>query len=83
MITNLKIRNFKALQEADVPLRPLSLFTGLNGMGKSTLMQAILMLRQSYQQQSLQNPNPRANQYPRDRGSHSKNKREKFFDSQP
>lgn len=55
MITNLKIRNFKALQEADVPLRPLSLFTGLNGMGKSTLMQAILMLRQSYQQQSLQN----------------------------
>lgn len=53
MITHLKIRNFKALQEADVPLRPLSLFTGLNGMGKSTLMQAILLLRQSYRQGSM------------------------------
>ena len=53
MITHLKVRNFKALQEADVPLRPLSLFTGLNGMGKSTLMQAILLLRQSYQQQTI------------------------------
>lgn len=55
MITHLKVRNFKALQEADVPLRSLSLFTGLNGMGKSTLMQAILLLRQSYQQQFITN----------------------------
>lgn len=53
MITHLTVRNFKALQQADVPLRPLSLFTGLNGMGKSTLMQVILLLKQSYQQQSM------------------------------
>ena len=55
MITHLKIRNLKALLEADVPIRPLSLFTGLNGMGKSTLIQAILLLRQSYQQQTITN----------------------------
>lgn len=53
MITHLKIKNFKALQKADVELKPLSLFTGLNGMGKSTLLQAILLLRQSYLQQTV------------------------------
>jgi len=31
-------------------LRPLTLLSGLNGMGKSSVIQALLLLRQSYQQ---------------------------------
>jgi predicted ATPase len=51
MITRLQIENFKSLQSVDVPLKPLSLFTGLNGMGKSSFIQALLLLQQSYEQQ--------------------------------
>ncbi|RZJ94868.1 MAG: DUF3696 domain-containing protein [Hymenobacter sp.] len=51
MITRLNIENFKSLQNVDVPLKPLSLFTGLNGMGKSSFIQALLLLQQSYAQQ--------------------------------
>lgn len=52
MITRLQIENFKSLQSIDVPLKPLSLFTGLNGMGKSSFIQALLLLQQSYEQQA-------------------------------
>jgi predicted ATPase len=51
MITRLNIENFKSLQNVDVPLKPLSLFTGLNGMGKSSFIQALLLLQQTYVQQ--------------------------------
>lgn len=51
MITRLNIENFKSLQSVDVPLKPLSLFTGLNGMGKSSFIQVLLLLQQSYVQQ--------------------------------
>lgn len=47
MITRLRIRNFKAFREAEINLSTLNLFTGMNGMGKSTLIQSLLLLRQS------------------------------------
>ena len=47
MITNLRLNNLKALLEADIPLASLNLFTGLNAVGKSTVIQALLLLRQS------------------------------------
>jgi len=47
MITRICIRNFKAFKEAEVNLSSLNLFTGLNGMGKSTFIQSLLLLRQS------------------------------------
>lgn len=47
MITRVKINNFKAFKEAEINLSNLNLFTGLNGMGKSTLIQSLLLLRQS------------------------------------
>lgn len=49
MIKYLYIQNFKSLK--DVKLKPanLNLCFGLNGMGKSTLLQALLLLRQSKQ----------------------------------
>lgn len=47
MIRKLKIKNFKILQEVDIELKELNLLTGLNGSGKSSLIQSLLLLRQS------------------------------------
>jgi len=47
MITNIRIKNFKALRDIDLHTSNLNVFTGLNGMGKSTILQALLLLRQS------------------------------------
>lgn len=48
MLTNLRLINFKAFADQLIPLHPLTLLTGLNGMGKSSVLQALLLLRQSY-----------------------------------
>jgi predicted ATPase len=47
MITRIAINNFKAFREAEINLNYLNLFTGLNGTGKSTFIQSLLLLRQS------------------------------------
>ncbi|EOR93032.1 hypothetical protein ADIARSV_3832 [Arcticibacter svalbardensis MN12-7] len=47
MITRIAINNFKAFREAEINLNMLNLFTGLNGMGKSSFIQSMLLLRQS------------------------------------
>lgn len=47
MITNLKIQNFKSLKDINLELKNLNLLTGLNGSGKSSLIQVLLLLRQS------------------------------------
>ena len=48
MIDYLQIENFKSLRKVSLPLGRLSLFFGMNGMGKSSVLQALLLLRQSY-----------------------------------
>ena len=47
MITKIKIKNFKAIRDLEIELSGLNIFTGLNGMGKSTLIQSLLLIRQS------------------------------------
>ncbi|RCR68451.1 AAA family ATPase [Larkinella punicea] len=47
MITRLIIENFKAFQYAELNLTELNLLTGINGVGKSSVLQALLLLRQS------------------------------------
>lgn len=47
MITRLTIENFKAFQYAELNLTELNLLTGINGVGKSSVLQALLLLRQS------------------------------------
>lgn len=47
MINNLHIKNFKSLKEVDLELRNLNLLTGLNSSGKSSVIQVLLLLRQS------------------------------------
>lgn len=48
MITYLQIENFKSLRRVSLPLRKLNLIFGMNGMGKSSVIQTLLLLRQSY-----------------------------------
>jgi predicted ATPase len=48
MIKNIKIRNFKSLKDLSLELSDLNVVTGMNGVGKSSLIQSLLLLRQSY-----------------------------------
>lgn len=47
MIKHIEIENFKCLDHISVKLAPMTVLAGLNGMGKSTFMQALLVLHQS------------------------------------
>ena len=55
MIRSLHIRNFKCFEDQSFKLGKLTLLSGLNGTGKSSVLQSLVMLRQSYQQRFLQN----------------------------
>ena len=45
-LAGLELRNFKSVRHCDVPLSPLTVVTGANSSGKSSLLQAILALAQ-------------------------------------
>ena len=47
MITSLTLDNFKCFEHFYMPLRPLTLIVGTNGAGKSSIIQSMLLLRQS------------------------------------
>jgi predicted ATPase len=48
MITQIEIENFKCFKDrVSFPLGNLTLLTGINGRGKSTLLQSLLLMRQS------------------------------------
>ena len=53
MIKNLNIKNFKSHFSTDLELSKLNILTGLNGMGKSSVIQALLLLRQTFQKNML------------------------------
>jgi len=44
MLNNLEIENFKCISHQTFTLKPLTILTGLNSTGKSTVIQAILLL---------------------------------------
>lgn len=48
MIDRLTLTNFKAFRHTEIPLGPLTLLTGLNSSGKSTVLQALALLQQSH-----------------------------------
>ena len=50
MITSLHLLNFKPFSNQLLAFKKLTLFSGLNSTGKSSVMQSLLLLRQSYQQ---------------------------------
>lgn len=41
MLTRLKVRNFRALEDVDVPLGRITAFVGPNGTGKTSLLRAL------------------------------------------
>ncbi len=48
MIDQISLENFKCFESQALKVRMLTLLTGLNGMGKSSVLQSLLLLRQSY-----------------------------------
>jgi predicted ATPase len=48
VISSIILTNFKCFERLDLNIKPLSLLCGPNGMGKSSVIQALLVLRQSY-----------------------------------
>lgn len=48
MIRRLDIHNFKLHANTRLPLTNLNILTGMNGMGKSSAIQSLLMLRESF-----------------------------------
>jgi predicted ATPase len=55
MIESIELDNFKCFKQQTVVLKPLTLLAGLNSSGKSTIIQALLLLRQSYLENLLPN----------------------------
>lgn len=54
MIRFLDLHNFKCFNFAELSLKNLTLVTGKNAAGKSTVLQSLLLLRQSYEMRYLQ-----------------------------
>ena len=50
MLNEIEIKNFKCFQKAELKLAPLTLLSGLNSTGKSSVLQSLLLLRQSYKE---------------------------------
>ncbi|WP_146066467.1 AAA family ATPase, partial [Candidatus Venteria ishoeyi] len=46
-LKNIKIKNFKSLKNIDINLEYLTLITGVNSSGKSSLIQALLLLKEN------------------------------------
>ena len=54
MLRRIGLANFKCFGNLDLPCASLNLLCGLNGMGKSSVIQALLVLRQSFETGDLQ-----------------------------
>lgn len=48
MISSLELKNFKCFENMQINLKNVNIFAGVNGVGKSTVFQALLLLRQSF-----------------------------------
>ena len=53
MIRLLRLENYKCFENQLLEFNALTLLSGLNGTGKSSVIQSLLLLRQSYQQNLL------------------------------
>lgn len=57
MLIKLRIKNFKCLKDTgDLEIRPLTFLVGPNSSGKSSLLQMLLMLRQTVDSTDFNNP---------------------------
>lgn len=57
MITGLRIQNFKSLEDTDwLPIRPLTFLVGPNSSGKSSVLQSLLLLKQTVSSKDTTTP---------------------------
>ena len=49
MLTKICLTHFKCFERLELDCSPLTLLCGINGMGKSSVIQALLVLRQSFE----------------------------------
>ena len=54
MLRSIGLKNFKLFEHLHLDFDRLNLFTGVNGMGKSSVIQALLLLRQSFLRRELE-----------------------------
>lgn len=50
MLTKLHLSNFKSAKDLHIEIRPLTVLAGLNGSGKSSILQALALLKQTLDQ---------------------------------
>ncbi len=55
MLKSIQLKNFKCFADEEIALRRLTVLSGVNGMGKSTVLQSLLVLRQSIISNSIEN----------------------------
>lgn len=53
MLKNIYLENFKCFDEIHLELTNLNVLSGINSMGKSTIIQSLLLLRQAYENNSI------------------------------
>jgi len=47
MITELNLKNYKAFEDVTIPIKPITIFLGANSVGKSSIIQLLLLLQQT------------------------------------
>lgn len=50
MLNTIELKNFKCFSDLHIDLAGLNIFSGLNGMGKSTVIQSLLLFKQTQEQ---------------------------------
>ncbi|MBC8044134.1 MAG: AAA family ATPase, partial [Rhizobacter sp.] len=57
MLKSFRVKNFKSIQDSgEIDLRPITLFIGANSSGKSSLLQVLLMLKQTLESRDKESP---------------------------
>ncbi|MCU0499471.1 MAG: ATP-binding protein, partial [Anaerolineae bacterium] len=46
-ITRIGVRGFKSIREGSIAIRPLTILAGANSSGKSSIMQPLLLMKQT------------------------------------
>ena len=64
-LAEIRLENFKSVNDATVELRPLSVVVGRNSSGKSTLLQSVLALAQAVRNKSNSSQFPLNGEYVR------------------
>jgi len=55
-LKSIKIKNFKAFKEAEINFKSLTILLGANASGKSSILQSLLLLKQSWESPDPQTP---------------------------